>query len=176
MASGIISDTLYLRSPTATDIDCETLDWLQGFCDCDLEQYAQEFFEVGSALRSCPPKKVITEDCKEFDEKGWRFSIAQIEEIGFELFWKRKDELQEALIEQCRQQNLNFACLLITDIMSNGSLLLMSKEFGFLESIRFPRVTENLFQLDGIVSRKKQLLPLLTRLLGLADRPRQHPS
>ena len=91
MASGIISDTLSLRSPTTTDIDREVLDWLRGLCNVDLEQYAREFFEIGSALRSSTPAEVIGEDCKEFTEHDVRFSISQIEETGFDLFWERKD-------------------------------------------------------------------------------------
>jgi manganese-dependent inorganic pyrophosphatase len=167
MASGIISDTLKLRSPTTTDIDRETLEWLGTMCECDLDEYANDFFSVGSALRTCPPDEVVSEDCKEFDEKGKRFSISQIEEIGFDLFWKRKDELNEALAKLSQTKRLDFSCLLVTDIVSNGSLLLMSGEQGFLEEIRYPRVSENLYQLDRIVSRKKQLLPLLIRLLDL---------
>ncbi len=58
MASGIISDTLFLRSPTTTDVDREVLEWLRGRCQVDLEQYAREFFEIGSALRSSTPAGV----------------------------------------------------------------------------------------------------------------------
>jgi manganese-dependent inorganic pyrophosphatase len=49
MASGIISDTLFLRSPTTTDVDREALQWLRELCEVDLDQYAKEFFEIGSA-------------------------------------------------------------------------------------------------------------------------------
>jgi len=96
MASGIISDTLFLRSPTTTDTDRDILAWLRTICSVDLDQYAREFFEIGSALRSSRPVEVIGEDCKEFTEHGVRFSISQIEETGFDLFWERKDELRAA--------------------------------------------------------------------------------
>ncbi len=97
MASGMISDTLFLRSPTTTDVDREILSWLDDFCEVDLKEYAEEFFRVGSALRTCTCDQVVREDCKEFEESGRRFSISQIEEIGFDLFWQRKDELIAAL-------------------------------------------------------------------------------
>ena len=96
MASGMISDTLFLRSPTTTPTDREVLAWLGQFCDVELEEYANDFFQVGSALRSCTPEQVVREDCKEFEESGRRFSISQIEEIGFDLFWQRKNELTRA--------------------------------------------------------------------------------
>ncbi len=165
MASGIISDTLLLRSPTTTDVDRDCLEWLRPFCDCELDSYAKDFFEVGSALRSCKPEEVVREDCKEFVEHGIRFSISQIEEIGFELFWNRREELLTALAELARQRRLEFSALLVTDIVTNGSLLLMSHEPNDWEEINFPRVDSHLYQLDGVVSRKKQLLPLIAKLL-----------
>jgi manganese-dependent inorganic pyrophosphatase len=166
MASGIISDTLLLRSPTSTSVDRDCLDWLQGFCKCDLEAYARDFFAIGSALRSCAPRDVIREDCKEFTEHDVRFSISQIEEIGFELFWQRKDELLASLAEMAQLRGLDFSSLLVTDIVSNGSLLLMSHEPDYWEEINYPRVERHLYQLDNVVSRKKQLLPLIARLIA----------
>lgn len=168
MAAGIISDTLFLRSPTATDVDRGALEWLAGFCEYDLEKFAQEFFAIGSALRTCTPNQVVREDCKEFTEHGHRFSISQIEEIGFDLFWKRKDELQAALEQLTQSRGLDFSALLITDIASNGSLLLMSREPSSWEEINYPRVDRHLYELNGIVSRKKQLLPLIARILESA--------
>ncbi len=168
MASGMISDTLYLRSPTTTDVDRETLSWLQNFCKVDLEQYANDFFEIGSALRTCSPEQVVREDCKEFEESGRRFSISQIEEIGFDLFWQRKDELTKALDNLAKQGNLEFSALLVTDIASNGSLLLMNHEPDGWEEINYPELENNLYKLDNVVSRKKQLLPLISSLLEAA--------
>jgi len=165
MASGIISDTLFLRSPTSTAIDRDCLEWLRGFCKCDLDAYARDFFAIGSALRSCISKDVIREDCKEFTEQEVRFSISQIEEIGFELFWQRKDELLAALAEMAQQRGLEFSALLVTDIVTNSSLLLMSHEPDYWEEINYPRVDRHIYQLDDVVSRKKQLLPLISRLI-----------
>ncbi len=168
MASGMISDTLFLRSPTTTDFDREILDWLGGHCNLELKAYADEFFQVGSALRTCTPEQVVREDCKEFEESGRRFSISQIEETGFDLFWQRKDELAAALEDLASEHRLEFSSLLITDISSNGSLLLMSREPGGWEDINYPELEDKLYRLEGVVSRKKQLLPLIIRLLESA--------
>lgn len=175
MASGIISDTLFLRSPTATEVDRNILEWLRELCEVDLDNFAKEFFDIGSALRSCTPDEVVREDCKEFVERGHRFSISQIEEIGFELFWNRRQELLEALMQLTRERNLDFSALLITDIVSNGSLLLMSREPDFWEEINFPRLERYLYQLDGVVSRKKQLLPLIAQLLETESQTSKRP-
>ena len=165
MASGMISDTLHLRSPTTTDVDRETLEWLNTHCDVDIEAYANEFFQVGSALRSCTPDRVVREDCKQFEESGCRFSISQIEEIGFDLFWQRKSELARALEDLAGENGFEFAALLVTDIASNGSLLLMSREPAGWEEINYPQLEDKLYSLNDVVSRKKQLLPLIISLL-----------
>ena len=165
MASGMISDTLNLRSPTATDVDRDLLRWLQKYCEVNLDQFAGEFFQVGSALRSCDSDQVVREDCKEFEESGIRFSISQIEEIGFDLFWKRKEELSQSLEQLAAASGLEFSSLLVTDISSNGSLLLMSREPEGWEEINYPQLEDRLYQLDEVVSRKKQLLPLICSLL-----------
>ncbi|TWT80101.1 Cobalt-dependent inorganic pyrophosphatase [Planctomycetes bacterium CA13] len=165
MASGIISDTLHLRSPTTTDVDRDVLEWLQQFCSVELEQYANEFFEVGSALRTCTPREIVREDCKEFHEANSRFSISQIEEIGFDLFWQRKEELTAALEELASEHFLDFSALLVTNIASNGSLLLMSHQPEGWDDINYPELEKNLYELEEVVSRKKQLLPLIISLL-----------
>lgn len=165
MASGIISDTLYLRSPTTTDVDREVLNWLSTLVEVDLKQYANDFFAIGSALRTCCADEVITEDCKEFVEHGQRFSISQIEEIGFDLFWDRRDDLLAALEKMARKNHLEFSALLVTDVVSNGSLLLLSHVSDVWDEINYPRLDRNLYQLDSIVSRKKQLLPLIAQLI-----------
>jgi manganese-dependent inorganic pyrophosphatase len=166
MASGIISDTLYLRSPTTTDTDREILKWLEGLCEIDLEQYAKEFFEIGSALRNCTPAEVVREDCKEFSEHGVRFSISQIEETGFDLFWDRKEDLRTALEQLATKNGLQFSALLVTDVVSNGSLLLLSHESEAWDEINYPCLDRSLYSLPDVVSRKKQLLPLVSQILA----------
>ena len=137
-------------------------------CAVDLDQYSREFFEIGSALRTSKPSEVIGEDCKEFTEHGVRFSISQIEETGFDLFWERKDELRAALEEFAIRQRLDFSALLVTDVVSNGSLLLLSRESEEWEEINYPRLDRGLYTLKNVVSRKKQLLPLLAQLIATA--------
>ncbi|MEM1224508.1 MAG: putative manganese-dependent inorganic diphosphatase [Planctomycetota bacterium] len=165
MASGIISDTLFLRSPTTTDVDRHMLQWLQEYCTVELKTYANEFFQIGSALRSHAPEKVVREDCKVFEEASRRFSISQIEEIGLDLFWERQAELAVALEQMADEESLEFSALLVTDISCNGSLLLMSSEPEGWEEINYPQLEDKLYKLDNVVSRKKQLLPLISNLL-----------
>lgn len=165
MASGMISDTLLLRSPTTTDVDRETLDWLRPLCGVDLDKYAAEFFAIGSALRNSPTAAVVREDCKRFEEGGVEFSISQIEEIGFDLFWQRKDDLHQALVDLAEKDRLAFSALMVTDIATDSSLLLLSSEPDGWDEMNHPHLEKNLYKLDNVVSRKKQLLPLILSLL-----------
>jgi len=176
MAAGIISDTLHLRSPTTTDLDRDLLAWLEERCGIDLAGFALDFFAVGSALRSKPPGEVVREDCKEFTEHGVRFSISQIEEIGFDLFWERTPHLRAALEEFAERQRLDFAALLVTDVVSNGSVLLLSREPAGWEEINYPRLDRGLYELPEVVSRKKQLLPLVSRLIAAGSGPAGGPA
>jgi manganese-dependent inorganic pyrophosphatase len=82
------------------------------------------------------------------------------------LFWQRKAELTAALELLAKENGLDFSALLITDIISNGSLLLMSSEPDGWEEINYPQLEDRLYELEEVVSRKKQLLPLIINLLG----------
>ena len=165
LVAGIVSDTLHLTSPTATPTDKAMLEWLCAGAGIDAKQFADEFFAAGSALQTQAPEMALRADLKEYEEKGWRFAVAQIEEIGLELFWKSKDGLLQALDRMVKEQGLDFACLLITDITRNTSYLLTSGSEELEAAIDYPKEDLHLFELEGIVSRKKQLLPHLIRIL-----------
>jgi manganese-dependent inorganic pyrophosphatase len=92
--------------------------------------------------------------------------VAQIEELTFAHFPDRRDALLEALGKQLAQGGLLFTALLVTDITTQSSLLLVCGDERFLAQIDFPEAGPNIWQLDGVVSRKKQLLPYLIECLG----------
>ena len=166
MIAGLMSDTLGLTSPTTTDTDREILEWLTPYSGLDPVEFANDFFAAGSSLRAKSAEDVIQVDCKEFEESGQRFSVSQIEEIGLDRFWKRKQELTSALNSMQETEELSFSCLLITDISRGSSLLMVSGQNEFLKSLPFPKRGEGLFTLDGVVSRKKQFIPMISALLG----------
>ncbi len=166
MIAGLMSDTLSMTSPTTTDTDRDILEWLTPFSELDPVAFANNFFSAGSSLRAHPANEVIRVDCKDFEEQGYRFSVSQIEEIGMDRFWDRRTELLEALREMRTQQGYDFCCLLITDISCSNSLCMLAADKEFIRGLPFPKRGESLFGLDGVVSRKKQFLPMLTGLLG----------
>jgi manganese-dependent inorganic pyrophosphatase len=166
LLAGLISDTLNLTSPTTTERDVEVLRKLEEISGVQADQFIEKLFASGSVLISLPASKAIVADCKEFQEQDRKFSIAQIEEIGFDQFWKRKVEVLEALEKYRRRKNYFFSALLVTDVVRNTSLLLLSGAPFLLKSIDYPAIEPGIFELAGVVSRKKQLLPYLTHCLA----------
>lgn len=173
MMSGIISDTLHLQSPTATPLDAELLAWLAGIADCDPRGLADLIFSAGSVLSTASPDAAVRNDCKLYEENGARFSVAQVEELGFTAFWRGADALLEALERHRAEHALLFSCLLVTDIDTQGSLLLIRGDRDLVRAVTYPlKRAPDIFDLPGIVSRKKQLLPYLTGLLAEGAAPR----
>ncbi len=166
LMSGLISDTLNLTSPTSTDVDRRVLDKLSKIAGVDPARLAEEIFFVGSPLLTMSPEQIITADCKEYEQNGKKFTVSQIEELSFALVCEKQDALIEALEQHRRSHNHYFAALLVTDINTQNSLLIACGAPEFLQRITFPIRSSHVWQLDGIVSRKKQLLPYLLQCLA----------
>jgi manganese-dependent inorganic pyrophosphatase len=132
----------------------------------DAKQLADLIFSSGSVILGNSPDKVIRTDFKIYEEGSVRFAVSQVEELGFGNFWQKSKDLLRALDELCTQEGLCFACLLVTDINTQNSLLLLKGDAELTKLITYQSVEEGeIFDLPGIVSRKKQLIPYLTTLL-----------
>ena len=166
LLAGLVSDTLNLTSPTTTARDAEILAKLEKIAGVNATEFTEKLFASGSLLITRPAAQAITTDCKEYVEHGRRFSVAQIEELGFDQFWKRKADVQAALAAHCAAQGYFFAALLVTDVAAQTSLLLLAGEKAFADQVDYPQLETGIYQLDGVVSRKKQLLPYLTHALA----------
>lgn len=170
LLAGIVSDTLKLTSPTATDVDRDMVGWLCRLHQVNLDTFAEELFSAGSSLQSNPPERIVRGDCKQYEENGWKFAVAQVEELGFDHFWPRQQELEAALHGLVEELKLDFVALLITDITTHDSYLLGVGDEGIFDAFEYPEESSNLFHLAGVVSRKKQLLPALIRLTSKVEK------
>ena len=171
IAAGIISDTLKLSSPTTTPTDHDMLSWIAGAANINIDQFAADFFATGSALELYSPEKALLLDCKEYTELGWRFAVAQIEENSLDAFWSHKQEIEEALATMVAKNRYHFACLMITDITRQNSMLMVAGRQEFIDAVDYPPREERLFEMGNVVSRKKQLLPHITGLLQSLGEP-----
>jgi len=165
LLAGVVSDTLNLTSPTTTTRDAEVLKKLEEISQVNARAFTEKLFASGSLLTLKPAPQAVATDCKEYAEHGIKFSVAQIEEIGFEQFWKRKDELLAALEDYRAKRAYLFSTLLVTDVATQSSLLLVVGDEKFIKRIDHPRLEPGIYELRDVVSRKKQLLPYLTHCL-----------
>lgn len=170
MMGGLVSDTLNLRSPTTTPVDEAMLRWLESLSGVTGAELAETIFSAGSVVAIHPPAEVVGLDRKVYQEGRWRFSVSQVEELGFTEFWAREVALADALEEGRVREGLDFAALFVTDVKSQDSLLLVRGDPAVLEAIPYSSVDDGeVFELPGVVSRKKQLLPFLTGILKNVD-------
>lgn len=163
---GVLSDTLNLTSPTTTDVDRDVmreLAQISGVAPADL---ASEIFSVGSPLLTMSSKQAVTADCKEYAERGFRFSVSQIEELSFSHLPEKQAGLLEALDAYRAANSYFFSTLLVTDVNTQNSILLLAGPENFTRLVDFPDDGPGAWKLDGVVSRKKQLLPYLTSLIA----------
>jgi manganese-dependent inorganic pyrophosphatase len=161
LMAGLISDTLNLTSPTATPVDAQVLQELSKLAGVKPDVLAQEIFAVGSPLLSLAPKDVVIADCKDYEEAGFRFSVAQIEELSFAYFDDKRSALFDALEDYRAKHEAYFSALLVTDVNTQNSRLLIAAPSAFLDLIHYPNLAPNLYELNNVVSRKKQLIPYL---------------
>jgi len=166
MLAGLLSDTVILKSPTATEIDREMADWLGRRAELDPQAFGQRLFAAGSALAAYPSvRSLILADFKEYRAGERTFGVGQVEVVSFHEFESLKEGISAALEELRRERRLDMTGLLVTDIVQGTSLFLAlgSRELPYL--IGYPRLEENLFELKGVLSRKKQLVPHLLKVL-----------
>lgn len=166
MMSGLISDTLHLNSPTSTPKDAEILAWLAGIAGEEPRALAEAIFSSGSVIQASTTEAILLSDHKVYEEEGVRFAVSQVEELGFANFWGRAKSITSSLEDLRKKEGFFFAALLVTDINSQNSLLLVKGDPELIERISYSHVEKDeIFDLPGIVSRKKQLIPYLTSLL-----------
>lgn len=166
LMGGLISDTLNLQSPTTTPTDADVLSWLEEIAGITGSELADIIFSSGSVVANHSADEVIGLDRKVYEEGDFHFAISQVEEVTFEEFWDRCLPLSKALEESRTREGLDFAALLVTDVKSQDSLLLVSGSSVLVEAITYtPIYPGEIYSLPGVVSRKKQLLPFLTGTL-----------
>lgn len=165
LLSAMLSDTLVLRSPTTTRLDRDIAAWLAELARVDIDAYGAEMFAAGASLEGMDPRKIIGRDQKVYTEGDRRFSLSQFETVGFGPILEMKDSLAAELERILDAEKCSFACLMITDVTREMSLLLCRGEPRVLGAIAYPRREENLFEMKDVLSRKKQVLPYFVDLL-----------
>lgn len=166
MLSGLLSDTLVLRSPTSTPRDHEVAAWLASLAGVDFQGYGEELLRSAPGLAGRSPDEILDADRKSYRMGGKALSIAQAEVTSFRDLPECRAALLEALDRLRGREGLALAGLMVTDVMSGRSRLLARGETPILASLPFPRAGDGEWDLGSMVSRKKELVPALHELFS----------
>ena len=159
MLSGILSDTLCLQSPTTTDLDKKVVESLAKIAEVDYEKYANDMFKAGTSLEGLTKEEVIKSDFKSFPVDDKKFAIGQVSTLDVDRIFNELDSYIEKLEEIKEKEGYMFIIICITDILKNGSYIIYTKDAKkVLEEIYNTNVKQG-YYVDGLVSRKKQILP-----------------
>ena len=162
MLSGILSDTLILTSPTTTDIDKEAVSELGKLAKVDYKVYGSKMIKAGSSLEGMTREQVLYKDYKTYTIDNSKIGLGQVITMDIDEVMSEKEEYVKLLNTVCESNNYLFVCLFITNILENGTYVLFSdRAKDVLESsFSIKNIKQGEF-LKGIVSRKKQILPVL---------------
>jgi manganese-dependent inorganic pyrophosphatase len=173
LLAGLLSDTLILTSPTTTDRDQRAAERLGRWAFVrsgplegeSIQSYGQQVLRAGSGLSSRDPSEVVSTDLKLYEAGGKSFAIAQAEVTDLMQLDEHLAGLKKALEELRQRRAVNFAMLMVTDVVSGSSRLLTDNEPAELSDLPYPRQLDGTRLAEGVVSRKKQLLPVVLGLL-----------
>lgn len=158
--SAIISDTLLFKSPTCTKADREVAEKLEKIAQVDMNEYGLEMLKAGTDLDDFSVEELINIDAKKFEKDNTSFVIAQVNTVSIEDVLKREEELKEVINKTIEEKGLSLFVLAITDILNSNSEIIALGEKAGVVKVAFGKELENdKAFLEGVVSRKKQLLP-----------------
>lgn len=171
MCSAIISDTLLFRSPTATDADRRAVQRLAPIAGINPEEYAMEMFRAGTDLSNKKPTDILTQDVKFFAVEGAKVKIAQIFTMALDSLDGMTERLAKRMRELLAEQNEDTYILAMTDIFRETSRILVVGSYDSAIAREFGKELDNQsFMADGVLSRKKQILPVVAAAISKANR------
>ena len=174
LLSGLLADTLILTSPTTTNRDKLAADRLSRWAFVGsgplkgetIQSFGMAVLSAGAGLANKDPNDIVSTDIKPYEAGGVKFAVAQAEVTDLMQIREHLPALQTALDELREKRGLDFAVLLVTDVVRGSSRLFISNPTPpILDELPFPPLPDGTRDAPGVVSRKKQLLPALLGLL-----------
>ena len=164
MLSAIISDTLLLKSPTTTQDDKDAVAKLAEISGVDYEKYGLEMLKAGTDLSGFSIDEILSLDAKQIDFKNVKSIVNQVNTASISDVLEMKDELEKGIEKIIEEEDLDLFMLLITDIVnSNSQVIVLGKEADLVEKAYGVELEDNTALLEGVVSRKKQVVPIMTK-------------
>ena len=171
LAAAIISDTLLFKSPTSTNIDKLMLKRLTEIVDLDVNKFAEDMFRAGTSLKGKTVEKIFHQDFKIFTLGDFKVGVSQVGTMDIEGFEAIRTQMFELMTKKAAENQFNVLILMLTDILKDGSEILVAGENKDIVAKTFNTTLENdSVYLPGILSRKKQVIPPLTNaIISLRD-------
>ncbi|MFS0781633.1 manganese-dependent inorganic pyrophosphatase [Bacillus sp. 1P06AnD] len=167
MLSAIISDSLLFKSPTCTEEDIAAAKELEAIAGVDSAQYGLEMLKAGADLSDKTCQQLISIDAKEFPMGNYKVEVAQVNAIDVNEVMSRQGELEQAIFPVIEEKGLDLFLLAVTDILnSDSTVLALGREAVAVEEAYNVRLENGVAVLKGVVSRKKQIVPILTDILS----------
>ncbi|SDE14733.1 manganese-dependent inorganic pyrophosphatase [Paenibacillus sp. UNCCL117] len=163
MLSAIISDSLLFKSPTCTDQDVAAARELAQIAGVDVDSYGLEMLKAGADLSDKTIAQLISLDAKEFQMGAYKVEIAQVNAVDTNDVLSRQAEVEAALNQIIADKNLDLFLFVVTDILNNDSIgLALGGKAEAVEQAYNVKLDSNKAVLKGVVSRKSQIVPVLT--------------
>ncbi|WP_347860751.1 manganese-dependent inorganic pyrophosphatase [Salimicrobium sp. PL1-032A] len=167
MVSSIISDSLLFKSPTCTAEDEQAADELAAIARIDLNEYGLDMLKAGTDISGKSSEELLSLDAKAFDMGASNVRIAQVNTVDTNEVLDRKTELEEVMQKEIDENGYDLFVLLITDILdSDSTALTVGEQQNAVEKAFDVQLQDNKAVLKNVVSRKKQVVPPLTNVLG----------
>ena len=161
LLTGLIADTLILRSPTTTVSDISTAESLARLARVSsIDEFGEKLFSITDNLATQDAEKMILSDFKKYEQGGVRMGIGQCEVTTLKNIDEYADRYLEALREMAKSQDLDWTLLMVTDVLREKSILLTS-DYRANRDLPYAKLKEGMYNMPGVMSRKKQLLPTL---------------
>ena len=162
MLSAIISDTLLFKSPTCTEEDVKAAKELANIANVDLEKYGMDMLKAGTDLSDFTAEELINIDSKEFDANGLKVQVAQVNTADINEVLKGKADIESAITDFINANGTDLFMLAITDIInSNSQAIVLGRRADVVEKAFNVKLEDNMAFLPGVVSRKKQIIPVI---------------
>ncbi len=165
MLSGILSDTLILKSPTATPKDEKAVEELSKIAEVDYMQYGLDLMQSGSSLEGLSKEDVLYNDYKIFTVNDKTFSVGQFFTMNFEEIKKDMNDYIEILNRVAEANNFSLVALYVTDIVKDGSYVLYNQKAQNLMDLAYNKEIHEGEFIEGCVSRKKHIVPIIMQII-----------
>ncbi|CAH2712873.1 Manganese-dependent inorganic pyrophosphatase [Neobacillus rhizosphaerae] len=170
MLSAIISDSLLFKSPTCTAEDVAAARELAEIASVDADMYGLEMLKAGADLSDKTVEQLISLDAKEFEMGSSKVEIAQVNAVDTNDVLARQAELEAVISNVIEKKNLDLFLFVVTDILTNDSIgLALGRKTSAVEKAYNVTLSNNTAVLKGVVSRKKQIVPVLTDIFNKGE-------